>query len=283
MRVNLAHAVRQPGNQPGQPARGHGTRPCQAEHLVGRSQPGTPQPHRQHARERGDGQVLPWPRPRLEVPQYAQRLARATHERDGMARRLPHDFAGNDGVQLEVPVRIDVVERQAGRPEGGELRRNLARGLPPGGRAEEYARALLRRAGTEAAVGADEVCHHRRRERRCPLEQVDVQPNAQAGETARALHGVGRGGPRNHQAGRRQDARAVRVLDRLVHFVREAEIVGGNDQLPRTHPHAAFAPALARRSRRNWKNSTPSRSRRRSMAGLFTISPTIAAILLRRK
>src|SRR5262249_43486422 len=41
--------------------------------------------------------------------------------------------------------------------------------------------------------------------------------------------------------------------------------------------------AAVRRSRRKWKNSTPSRSRRFIIAGLITISPTIDAILPDRK
>ncbi len=43
-------------------------------------------------------------------------------------------------------------------------------------------------------------------------------------------------------------------------------------------PHAALC-----RSRRNWKNSTPSRSRRFIICGLRTISPTMEAIFGARK
>ena len=44
------------------------------------------------------------------------------------------------------------------------------------------------------------------------------------------------------------------------------------------HVHATLC-----RSRRNWKNSTPSRSRRFIICGLRTISPTIEAIFGARK
>jgi len=79
----------------------------------------------------------------------------------------------------------------------------------------------------------------------------------------------------NHQTRRAQYARAMRGFYRFVDFVRQPKIVGGDDQLLQ-----CVAP---RRSRRNWKNSTPSRNRRFIMSGLLTISLTIDAILPERK
>ena len=56
----------------------------------------------------------------------------------------------------------------------------------------------------------------------------------------------------------------------------QPEIVGGEDR------DAPLQAALWR-SRRNWKNSTPSRSRRFIICGLRTISPMIEAIFGARK
>ena len=53
--------------------------------------------------------------------------------------------------------------------------------------------------------------------------------------------------------------------------------IGGETTRP-PPPHAALC-----RSRRNWKNSTPSRSRRFIICGLRTISPTMEAIFGARK
>ena len=56
------------------------------------------------------------------------------------------------------------------------------------------------------------------------------------------------------------------------------------DTMTRRESGATWATyAASLRSFRNWKNSTPSRSRRFIMVGLRTISPTMAAILGARK
>ena len=52
--------------------------------------------------------------------------------------------------------------------------------------------------------------------------------------------------------------------------------------LPRTH-RSGFQDAAARRARRNWKNSAPSRNRRFAICELRSISPTMAAIFGARK
>jgi len=85
----------------------------------------------------------------------------------------------------------------------------------------------------------------------------------------RAGHRIARGRASDHQARGRQDPVAVCLFDRLVDRNVEAKIVGADDQLPQL--------AISR-LRRNWKNSTPSRSRRRSICGLLTISATSEAI-----
>jgi hypothetical protein len=67
-------------------------------------------------------------------------------------------------------------------------------------------------------------------------------------------------------------------FDRLVDCDVAAKIIGGDNEPPRRQRQLAIS-----RSRRNWKNSTPSRTRRRIISGLLIISPSNAAILRRRK
>ena len=96
-----------------------------------------------------------------------------------------------------------------------------------------------------------------------------------------ARHRIRRGGGANHQARRRENTLPVRLLDRVVDRWVEAEIVGADDKAlcrGRRLPQPGIS-----RCRRNWKNSTPSRSRRRIISGLRIISPNSEAIFRRRK
>ena len=66
-------------------------------------------------------------------------------------------------------------------------------------------------------------------------------------------------------------------FDGLVDRDVAAEIVGADDQLPGRLPR--LVPQLAiSRWRRNWKNSRPSRTRRRIICGLLIISASSEAI-----
>jgi hypothetical protein len=102
-----------------------------------------------------------------------------------------------------------------------------------------------------------------------------MKTNAQRGQSLRAFDGIIDGDAAHHQARCRQNPARMRKLDRFVDLRRQPEIVGRDDQ--------RLQCAVSRRSRRNWKNSMPSRNRRRIISGLRTISPTIEAILLLRK
>ena len=184
---------------------------------------------------------------------------------------------------MEMTVCVDVIKRKAGGTKGRKLRADLQRQLAPPHPAADNVQSMTRCFGGEAAVAVDEARMKRTGERRRPLDEHDVQPNAQAGKAPRAPDGVGRRRRRDHQACRGQDADAVGPLHRLVDLEAETEIVGRDDEaFCLTRRHAAFETA-ARRSRRNWKNSMPSRSRRRIISGLRTISATMAAILPLRK
>ncbi len=172
-------------------------------------------------------------------------------------------------------VRIDVVERQPGRGECRELRRDLGRKLASNGGAQRDREAEPRHVGAEMTVRADEIGNAFGRQGGLRFDQHHVQTDAQARHRARAAHRVGRTRARDHQAGGRENTGPVRDLDRLVDLGREAEIVRGDDQ--------AVQCAGALWARRKAKNSMPSRRRRFIICGLRIISPTIAAIFGTRK
>ena len=91
-----------------------------------------------------------------------------------------------------------------------------------------------------------------------------MQPDAQVRQPARPLDRIGGCGRADHQACRAQNAAPVRFLDGGIDRFAEAEIVRRDYQPVQC--------ASSRRSRRNEKNSTPSRSRRFIISGLRTIS-----------
>ncbi len=96
---------------------------------------------------------------------------------------------------------------------------------------EEQRGAEARRVAPEPPVRADEVRHVGRGQGGAGLDEGEVQPDAQAGGAARDLHRLGGGGRRHHQARGREDAVPVGALDRGVDLGREAEVVGGDDEV----------------------------------------------------
>ena len=96
-----------------------------------------------------------------------------------------------------------------------------------------------------------------------------MQTDVKLGQSARTRHRIGRSIPPDHQARGGEDPVSMRLFDRLVDCRVVPEIVGADDQLPQL--------AISR-LRKNWKNSTPSRRRRRIICGFFTISATSEAI-----
>lgn len=85
----------------------------------------------------------------------------------------------------------------------------------------------------------------------------------------------------DHQAGTGQDAGIVGDFDSLVDSLIEAKIIGANDQPSNTRVWRCQCNSV--RSRKNWKNSTPSRKRRAIISGLTIISFIIETILPPRK
>jgi hypothetical protein len=102
-----------------------------------------------------------------------------------------------------------------------------------------------------------------------------MQAHSKPRQALRDLDSLGRRRRSDHQARGGQNAFDMRALDRLIDLVGETEVVGRDDQI--------FQCAVSCRSRKKWKNSTPSRRRRFITSGLLIISPRIEAILPGRK
>jgi len=177
-------------------------------------------------------------------------------------------------MHMHVLVGVHVVEKQAGRAKCLELRANLHRDLTTNLRQSKKPNAGAAHIRIETTVPAHQTRDFGARKRRKPINEHQMQANPQVRQATGARDGVSRGGRADHKARGRQNAAPVRFLDSFVDGGVEPEIVGADDQ--------ASQLAISR-LRRNWKNSTPSRSRRRIISGLLSISATSEAILPRRK
>jgi len=177
-------------------------------------------------------------------------------------------------MKMHVLVGVHMVEKQAGRVKRLELRADLHRELTAHPRQSKKPNAGAAHIRIETAVPAHQTGDFGARKRRKPINEHQMQANPQVRQATGARDGVSRGGRADHKARGRQNAALVRFLDSFVDGGVEPEIVGADDQ--------ASQLAISR-LRRNWKNSTPSRSRRRIISGLLIISATSEAILPRRK
>jgi len=178
-------------------------------------------------------------------------------------------------MQMEVPVRVHVVECKSGGAVGFELRGDLSGELPAPGSVESNLRAVTCQVVPEPSATVDEASNVGAFRHRLAVDENDVQAHAQVRQAPRALYRVGRGRRADHQAGGAQYAFPVCFFHGGVDGFTKAEIVRRYDQMVQC--------ASSRRSRKKAKNSMPSRNRRTSISGLRAISETIDAILVARK
>src|ERR1700733_2169877 len=176
---------------------------------------------------------------------------------------------------MKMPMRIDVIERQSGGAVGVELRGDFGADLPPDTRSNDAADAVADEIVAQTPRGTVERWNLRARGERIVIDQNDVKPDAQPRQFTRASDGVGRGRSADHETCGAENAAPVRLFDRGIDRFAEPEIVRRYRQ--------PIQCADSRRSRRNEKNSSPSRRRRRIISGLRTISEAIAAIFGARK
>ncbi len=176
---------------------------------------------------------------------------------------------------MEVLVHVDMLEHQSGAGIRLELSPDFGAQLAPQCRASGDIDRQPDKIASQPAGAVHQVGDLLRRQRRSAFDQHQVQADAQARESARATQRIVGGRSADHQACGRQDAAPVRLFDGDVDLIRQAEIIGRYDQVLQC--------ATPLRCRRNWKNSMPSRRRRRIISGLRIISETMAAIFGARK
>jgi hypothetical protein len=184
------------------------------------------------------------------------------------------DLGRDRRMKVEVLVRVDVVESKPGCLIGAELRFDLRPQLGPNRWSHAYIEPKPREVHAQTPGCVDEIGQPLRRQQRSPVDEYKMQPDAQTGKTARACDRVRGSSGGDHQTCRGEDPLFMRQLHAGIDLGREPKIVGRDDK--------ALQSATSR-SRKNLKNSIPSRSRRFIISGLRTISPTIEAIFGARK
>jgi hypothetical protein len=176
-----------------------------------------------------------------------------------------------------MPVCVHVIELKPGRAEGLELSADLRQHLPADTGQEGYRRADPRHVGPQSSVSVDKVGCGGGRQNGKRVDKGEMQSDREPGQPARCFDGARRCRRSDHQARSGEHAFDVGDLDRPVHFVGEAKIVGGDDQI--------FHCAVARCSRRKRKNSAPSRRRCFIISGLRILADDrgdLAAARVRR-
>jgi hypothetical protein len=155
-----------------------------------------------------------------------------------------------------------------------ELRADLRCELTANLRQSEKPHAGATQIRIETPVPAHQTGNFGAGKGRKPINEHQMQADPQFRQATGTSYRIGDGRSADHQARGRQKSVPVSLFDSFVDGGIEPEIVCADDQASQLG---------ISRLRRNWKNSTPSRRRRRSISGLLIISATSEAILSRRK
>jgi hypothetical protein len=134
-------------------------------------------------------------------------------------------------MQMEMPVRIDVVKRQPGRLIGFELRLDLSRHLPPMGSVQGKFGGIAGKVVSEASAMVDQARYVFAVRHRIAIDEDHMQPNAQFGQPPRALDRVGRRRRSHHETRGTENPAAMRRLNRGIDFRAEPEVVRGDNQM----------------------------------------------------
>ncbi len=100
---------------------------------------------------------------------------------------------------MHVLVRVDMVERKAGRPERLELRADLGGEPAPHPWHEEIAQTGADLVVVKTPIRANEAAHRAWRQHRAAVAQHEMQPDPQPRQPMCARHRVGRRGSGDHQ------------------------------------------------------------------------------------
>ena len=183
-------------------------------------------------------------------------------------------------MQMKMLMSVDMIKRQACCSKATKLSSYFRPDLAAADRIEKNLGTKARHISAQMTVVLDEVCNLGRRQKGRRFNQCQMKANPQARRLTRKLDRLATVWRTNHQACCREHSVAMGDDNSFVNFASKPKIIGSNNKALQCT--ASRLPS-SRRSRRNWKNSTPSRRRRFIMVGLTTISPTIEAILPARK
>jgi len=227
-----------------QPVLDHCAAPGDAEDLVVTGKTGAVEPPPQRRDDR---------RPCRRAGPLAGK--RGAQRRGGLERQAnrPHpvflpdlDDEPRDGrMQVEMLVRVDVIEHETGGAKRAELGADFGGELAPGARREREAEAGAYHVRIEGAIGPGQRRDLRRRQYGRAIGQHQVQADAEPRKPPGPRHRVGGFRRADHQARRGQDAIRMGLLDCLVDRDVAAEIVGANDKpshglSPRRRPGPTF-------------------------------------------
>jgi hypothetical protein len=129
-----------------------------------------------------------------------------------------------------MPVSVDMIQGQSGIAKGGELRGHFPRDLKANPRLENELERYADEVVPQGALNIDQFGQLCRRQCRSSVYQDEVQADAEVWHPSGEANRMPSRRPGYHEASGAQDALTMRELDRLVHLLREAEIVGGQNQ-----------------------------------------------------
>ena len=178
-------------------------------------------------------------------------------------------------MQMKMPVDVDVIERQAGRAKGAELRLDFRPHLRPRRCAHREFQSEPGKVRAQTPSPVHQMRDLPGRQDRRRVGQREMKADPQARQPSRPARPRLRHEPPRPSGSPPRGCPRASDFDRLVHLARKAEIVGGDDE--------TIQVGSPLRSRRNDMNSTPSRSLRPSISRLRAISETIEAIFEVRK
>jgi hypothetical protein len=166
--------------------------------------------------EDGDVQRAIRPAARGGAQVYPQRVERKPQVLDAKLGGVGHQDAEYGGMQVQVQVAIDVIERQPGGAELSELGVNFLPQLLAQAPVKEVTEAGARRVGGELPLRVYEPGNFCGRQGGMAAEQRQVQSDAQRGILPGQLHRLFESRLVHHQAGGGEDPLFMRPDDRFV-------------------------------------------------------------------
>src|SRR5215472_3574799 len=149
----------------------------------------------------------PWPVERRSIvilgesgAQRAGRLEGYTHRLHAVVSPDLDDEPRNRRMDVHVLVRIHVIEPQTGRTKRLELRLDLHRELTSNSRHKEKPDTGAGHVSVEFAISVDELRDFGPWQNRPPVDEDEMQTDAQRRKASRAFHRIGGRQARDHQA-----------------------------------------------------------------------------------